>query len=194
VSVLAAALSSWPPEAWTALAAWVTAAIALVAGIVAWRQLSEARRLRREQAQPYVAVFMDHSGADPKFMDLVVRNFGKTAATDIVVRIDPAPQRAAASEGGYEKVWLPDRLPTLVPGQEWREMWDFTPDRAATDLPNHHEAVVTFKDPQGGKHCFSYILDWGTIRNRMSVKVYGIHDAAKALREIGKTLSKSDSP
>ncbi len=33
--------------------------------------------------------------------------------------------------------------------------------------------------------------DWGAIRNRMSVKVYGIHDAAKALRDIEKTLSKS---
>ncbi len=80
---------------------------------------------------------MDHSGAAPKFMDLVVRNFGATAATDIVLRIDPAPQRATASQEGHEEVWLPDRIRTLVAGQEWREMWD---ERPATDLPDHHEA------------------------------------------------------
>ena len=182
---------SWEAENWSALAAWVTATIAVVAGTVAWHQLREARRLRREQAQPYVAAFMDNSGADPQFMDLVVRNFGTTAATDVVVRIDPPPQRAAGSQEGYNEVWLPDRIPTLVPGQEWREMWDFTPDRAAAELTDRHEAVVTFKDSQGSEYRFVYVLDWSATRSRMYVKVYGLHDAAKALREISKGLSKS---
>ncbi len=184
-------LWSWPAENWSAVAAWVTATIALVAGIVAVRQLGEARTLRREQAQPYVAVFMDHSGVDPQFIDLVVRNFGDTAASDVVLKIEPPPQRAATSQQGYEAVWLPDSIPTLVPGQQWREMWDFTPDRAAGELPDRHEAEVTFKDSQGEAYRFSYVLDWSATRSRLYIKEYGLHDAAKTLRDISKTLKRS---
>jgi len=169
----------------------VTAAIAVVAGTVAWRQLREARRLRLEQAQPYVAVFMEHSAADPKLLDLVVRNFGTTAATDVVLKIDPKPQRASASGVGHMDVWLPDRIPTLVPGQEWRQLWDFTPERVKTDLPERHQAVVTFQDSRGEEHRFDYTLDWGATRTRMYVTTYGIHHGVKALREVAKTLSKS---
>jgi hypothetical protein len=159
--------------------------------VVARSQLGEARRLRREQAQPYVVVFMDHSAADPQLLDLVVRNFGTTAATDVVLRIEPKPQRASASPEGYRDVWLPDRIPTLVPAQEWRQLWDFSPRRGETDLPERHEAVVTFKDSQGKEHRFEYLLDWGATRSRMYVTTYGVHHGVKALREISDTLSKS---
>ncbi|MEJ7655287.1 MAG: hypothetical protein WKH64_19105 [Chloroflexia bacterium] len=50
-----------------------TAGIAVTAVVIARRQLAEARRVREEQAQPYVAVFMTSSGVD-QFHDLVVRN------------------------------------------------------------------------------------------------------------------------
>jgi hypothetical protein len=189
ISVVAAALS-WPPEAWSAAAAWVTATIALTALLVARGQLREARRLRREQAQPYVAVFTDHSGADPQLLDLVVRNFGTTAATDVAIRIDPPPHRASTSSEGYGAVWIPDRIPTLVPGQEWRTLWDFTPDRAAAELPDSHDAVVTFRDSWGEIHSFSYVLDWSATRQRMYATVYGAHHGVKALREISETLRK----
>jgi hypothetical protein len=189
LSALALTLPSWSPEAWSALAAWATAVLAMIALLLARSQLREARSLRREQAQPYVAVFMDQSAADPQFLNLVVRNFGTTAATDVVLRIEPKPQRAFASD--YKDVWLPARIPTLVPGQEWRQVWDSTPERVKSDLPLRHEAVVTFKDSQGEEHRFEYILDWGATRSRMSVTTYGVHHGVEALREISDTLSKS---
>lgn len=182
---------SWSPETWSAIAAWVTAGIAVVAGTVAWSQLREARRLRREQAQPYVAVFMDHSAADPQFLDLVIRNFGTTAATNVVVQIDPKPQRASASEVGHRDVWMPERIPTLVPAQEWRQLWDHTPTRVETELPERHSATVTFRDSRNEEHRFEYDLDWGATRSRMYVTTYGIHHGVKALRDIRKILSKS---
>ena len=119
------------------------------------------------------------------------RSHGTTAATEVVLRIEPKPQRASASQEGYKDLWLPDRIPTLVPGQEWRQLWDFTPERVKTDLPERHEAVVTFKDSRGEEHRFEYILDWGATRSRMYVTTYGVHHGVKALREISKTLSKS---
>jgi hypothetical protein len=177
---------SWPAENWSALASWVTVTIATVAGGIAIKQLREARSLRREQAQPYVAVFMERNAADPKLMDLVVRNFGTTAATDVVLKIDPPPRRVVVE--GHEDVWLPERIPTLVPGQEWRQLWDSTPERADADLPDRHNVLVTFRDSLKKNHRCDYVLDWSAVRKRLVTDVLGVHDVAKSLREIGEAM------
>jgi len=186
---VSAILRSWPAESWTALAAWVTAAIAFVAGCVALIQLREARRLRLEQAQPYVAVFMESSGSvDERFIDLVIRNFRKTAALNVQVDIDPVPQRVGG--GGIEDVWMPADVPVLVPGQEWRTLWDFAPRRVGAGVTARHSATVEFEDTQGRRYRFNYVLDWDASQKRMFVTTYGVHDAAKALREIDTKLGR----
>jgi hypothetical protein len=50
-------------EGWTALAGVCGVLLALGAAIVGGWQLQEARRLRIEQAQPYIAVYADPSPA-----------------------------------------------------------------------------------------------------------------------------------
>lgn len=214
-AVIIAAVESWSPEAWGALAAWITAAVAVAAGYVALDQLGEARqarleqaRLRKEQAQPYVVAYMAFSEASTFLVDLVVRNFGATAAHDVHLAIDPWPRRSidqerqrdaspadaqqgtpdqAESDHGY--VWLPDRIPVLVPGQEWRTLWD-TGRRLSTDLPDHHNARISFLDSQGESYCTEAALDWRIIKDREMVTVYGAHEAAKALRDLSKTAAK----
>ena len=58
---------------------------------------------------------------------------------------------------------MPETLPVLVPGQEWRTFWDTTFDRRESDLPRRHEATVKFKDSRGKEHDFKSILDWGLV-------------------------------
>jgi len=75
-----------------------------------------------EQAQPYVAVAIEPLiGVDPKFQELVVKNFGATAAFNVRLESEPPMERAAV---GGRALTLPT-LPTLVPGQDWRVLWDF---------------------------------------------------------------------
>jgi hypothetical protein len=143
------------PDAWTAIATWLGACVAVAVGIgavtVGGRQLSEARRLRREQAQPYVVVFTEGSGNDPRHFDLVIKNFGMTAATDVRV-VFSAPLESAVLRGppNHSPIRTPDVIPVLVPGQEWRTFWDFTAARAgASDLPDEYTATVTFSDSGG---------------------------------------------
>lgn len=186
-------VEGWSPQAWQALAAWATAGIAAAAGVIALRQLGEARRLRLEQAQPYVVAYMEPSVADPTFMDLVFRNFGTTAAFDVKIDIQPRPQRAmrVGPMGEGTDLFLPSPIPVLVPGQEWRTLWDDMRDRGNSDLPDRHDAEVSYKDSQGrGPIAFEYVLDWATYRDRGHVVVYGIHHIAKALREIESKLKR----
>lgn len=201
--VLIATFKSWSPEAWAALAAWITAAVAVAAGYMALGQLGETRaarleqtRLRKEQAQPYVVAFLEFSEASSFFVDLVVRNFGATAAHDISLDIDPAPRRSidadrqgeAAAERD-ETVWLPERIPVLVPGQEWRTLWD-SGKRLESDLPDHHAANMSYRDSQGEFYSVETVLDWRVVKERDVVQIYGAHHAAKALQELSKTITK----
>ncbi len=182
------------PIGWEALAAWVAVGIAALAGAYARGQLREAKRLREEQAQPYVVVFPDDAGVDPRHYDLVIRNFGSTAATDVEVRFSSEIHSAVLER----TIDTPDRIPVLVPGQEWRTFWEFTPQLDAalkieeSAIPSTYRATVTFKDSRRTKSYGPYVfeIDWRVLINRGFVTVYRMHDAARALIEIKDQLRK----
>lgn len=182
-----AIVDHWPPAAWGAAAAWITVVIAGAAGIVGLRQYYLAQELRAEQAQPYAVAYLEPSAVGDFYVDLVVRNFGATAAHDVRLTIDPPAQRHAGSGG---MVRLPDVIPVLVPGQEWRTFWD-TGQRAESELPRRHDAVVVCRDSRGRElPPLRSILDWDVMEHhRGRVDVYGVHHVAKALRELSKTVA-----
>lgn len=182
--------AAWGPADWTALAGWVTATIALVASTIALLQLRHARRLRREQAQPYVVAYMEPMVGAPEFVELVVRNFGATIARDVRISATPALRRTVQG-GDPEDVWLPEYIPALVPSQEWRTLWDFSPERTSAALPDRHEVVVSYQDSKNKKLPDTpSVLDWGAYRGRSWIERRGLHDAAEALREIAKITKK----
>ncbi|MGV7360648.1 hypothetical protein PJH21_29910, partial [Mycobacterium kansasii] len=82
------------------------------------------RRAAAEQTRPHVGVFMEPHSADWHVIELVVRNFGQTAAYDIQFSFDKPPTVAEyeSATDGYADVVelrLPRELPVLAPGQEW---------------------------------------------------------------------------
>ncbi len=58
--------------------------IYVVIGLFAWRQVHEARKLREEQARPFVIVDFE-----PDFLVyLTVQNLGGTMARDVIIQFD----------------------------------------------------------------------------------------------------------
>jgi hypothetical protein len=192
-------LGSWTPEQWSATAEVTTALVALGAAFLGLRQLRESQALRlqqerdalsirRERAQPYVAVSMEPLMAvDPKFQELVIKNFGATAAYN--VRIESEPEIVREWQGDSQKVPLP-LIPTLVPGQEWRTLWDFFPRRHSAGLPDRHDVRVRFEDSHGERFEFAYALDWAMNLDRLSVDAYGVHHGVKELKKLREQLGK----
>jgi hypothetical protein len=163
--------------------------LAFGAAVVGGWQLKEARNLRIEQAQPYVAVYADVSPASSSVFDLVIKNFGRTPAANVRVKVKPALSRAAY---GDELVGLPSIIPTLVPGQEWRTFWDTQMARKDSPLPNSYAVEVRFSDVTGRPDfCLQFELDWHVSTHRDVVDVSSLHDAAKALQEIRTTLKNA---
>ncbi len=189
--MMLASLWNLSPLAWSAIASWVGITIAFGAACVAWRQVKEARRLRDERSQPYVVAYLDPIEASPKSIDLVIKNFGLTAATDVRVKFCVPLESAVLGS----PISTPKTIPVLVPGQEWRTFWDATHARGANrELPRLYTAQVAFNDSRRKKTFqFQFDLDWNVLIERGYVTVYTIHDAAEALSTISKALTTATS-
>lgn len=167
---------------WQAIAAWVGLLLIAVAALVAFFQLQLGQRLRAEQAQPYVVIYAEHNEAHPHFIDLIVKNFGATAARDISITIDPPLKRSAGGE--IEDVKGPSLIRTLVPGQEWRTFWDSTIHRAELNMPSRYTATIEFNDTRGRRlGPYTFDLDWDQIMDRGWIETFGMHQLAEAVRE-----------
>lgn len=184
------------PLTWLAVAIWVTLALAVLALLVTARQLRRSAALRTERERPYVAVFMEPHAADWHLVELVVRNFGRTAAYDIEFAF-ATPLTVAAYEhayGGYTDVVplaLPKKLTNLAPGQDWRLVWDSARDRAQIggQIESRFTGAVTYYDRpattdrwwrRGRRQLRSeVVLDWASLPPTQRIELLTSHDLAR---------------
>jgi hypothetical protein len=179
-------------EEWTALAAWATFAIAVAAAVIALRQAVEARRLRIEQAQPQIVAYLEQDADVPEVVDIVIGNFGTTAAHNVLVSTSvPVRTSSAAAESEPELVPLPERFATLAPGQRWRTTWDFGRTRTAHEVLATENRVTFRFDYLGvdGKPVHNESdLDWAEVAARWWTEKRTVHHAAGELVQIRKVL------
>jgi hypothetical protein len=180
----------WGPADWEAAGTVVTAIVALLAVAVAIYQLRDARELRWEQAQPYVAAYLEPDPTDPKIIYLVIRNFGTTAASDLSIQVEPKPTKSEGVGGG--PLVYPPSMPLLVPGQEWRTFWDFSPFRFKDqDIATRHVMTLDFKDARSISHTNVCVLDWGSfMTGRTWIGRNSIHSIGKDLKSMDKHLAR----
>ncbi|CAM3314543.1 hypothetical protein BST27_26700 [Mycobacterium intermedium] len=186
------------PTTWLAWAAWAALAIGVIALLVITRHLRRNRQLALEQNRPYVSMLMEPHVADWHVIELVVRNFGRTAAYDIRFEF-PNPPTVAAYENasdGYADVvelQLPRELPTLAPSQEWRMVWDSALDRAEIGhgIETRFSGTVIYYDrperPRGWRFWdrgrrqleTKVVLDWDALPPVQRIELMTTHDLAK---------------
>lgn len=186
-------IEGWPTaDEWQALGSVGTLIVAVVAAIFAWRQVTEARALRREQAQPYVAAYLELSNElDFTFIFFTLKNFGLTAAHNIQISVDPKMKRAWGKVADPEPIDIPDNITTLVPGQEWKTLFDWGPHRLKAELFDAYTVTILYEDSNGkAMTAGTFVLDWNQYRTIRKVGVKTTHDIGKAVQEINSTLKK----
>jgi len=156
--------------------------------VFAWQQVREARTTRNQaaaaeiaRAQPYVVMVLEPSGADDVLLDIVLKNYGPTAARNVFVELEPWPMRVDKYINDSLRVGLPTPIPVLGPGQEFRTYWDNGLTYMKSDLPKRHEGSVRFEGLGGVQLESPVVLDWSIYEERRWVQVRTTHDAAKAL-------------
>ncbi|MGH3635938.1 hypothetical protein [Mycobacterium sp.] len=183
---------------WLAWAAWAALALGVVALIYTHRQIQRGRRLAAEQARPHVAMFMEPNASDWHLIELVVHNFGKTAAHNIRFSF-PHPPTVPEYEDvhdGYASVAelkLPSELATLAPGQEWRMVWDSALDRVelGENIASRFAGTVTYYDRPDDRPGWKFwqqrrrplatevVLDWDSLPPVQRIELLTTHDLAR---------------
>jgi hypothetical protein len=183
---------------WLAWAAWAVIALGVVALVFTNRQINRNRRLAAEQTRPHVAMLMEPHAADWHVIELVVRNFGKTAAYDIRFSFPNPPtvaqyEHAADGYADVVELQLPRELPVLAPGQEWRMVWDSALDRAeiGSGIESRFTGKVIYHDRPGrpgGRRFWqrkrpaletNVVLDWDALPPVQRIELMTTHDLAK---------------
>jgi hypothetical protein len=183
---------------WLAWAAWAVIALGVVALVFANRQINRNRQLAADQTRPHVAMLMEPHAVDWHVIELVVRNFGQTAAYDIRFSFSNPPTVAEYENaaGGYANVvslQLPTELPVLAPGQEWRMVWDSALDRAeiGNGVESRFTGAVIYYDrpakPRGWRFWrrertaleTKVVLDWDALPPVQRIELMTTHDLAK---------------
>lgn len=193
-------VTSLGSQEWLAIAAWVALVVIIVIAVWVSRLLKRNRQLTTEQIRPQVAMFMEPHASDWHVIELVVHNFGQTAAHG--VRFDfPHPPTVAAYEdnhfGGPPEIAeldLPSELPLLAPGQEWRTVWDsaISREQLGGSIRSRFDGTLTYTDqarPAGGKAARAWkkrqtfeskvCLDWATLQPVQRLELLTGHDLAK---------------
>jgi archaellum component FlaF (FlaF/FlaG flagellin family) len=160
-------MSSDASAAIAAVAACAQAVLLIVAAVIAYRQVQEARRVREEQAQPYVVVALEADPSAQWLLDLVIRNMGKTVAREVFVTFEPQLVSSLDREAGGNRIteWtvLKEGIRTLVPGQSMSMLVDSLISRYAgggsTQLPGRVRANVRYTDDRKSPNSYSYEYD-----------------------------------
>ena len=187
------------PAVWDALATIVTAAGVVTAGVaavIALRQYKSSEASRRDQTRPYVIVSVQPNAAGEEFMDLVIENVGTTAAHDVQVNIDPPfelsrqDQLPPQHRLNNARVFT-EPIPMIPPHHALRMFLDSAIERSDEgSFRDRYDAHLHYTDGRGGMWEEVCKLDLGLRAGMTYIQTFGVHHAAKALREIEKSVKK----
>lgn len=185
-----------PASTWDVVGTLLTGGGLLAAGIAAIVAVLQHRatgRARLDQARPYVILSAVESAIDRSFIDLQLANVGNGPAYDVKIKVTP-PFVTAMDERGHEirnaRIFN-EPIPMLAPRYSTTMFFDSGYERQGKDLPERFEARITYRDSSGHKWTDELnIVDVNIQKGLVYTETYGIHHAAKALREMQKHTKK----
>ena len=194
-------LASLGSAEWLAIAAWAALVLAVVVLVYIHRQVTKNRQLKTEQVRPQVSMYMEPHAADWHVIELVVRNFGSTAAYDVKLDFVNHPTVAAYEASDFDgppevaELDLPSELNYLAPGQEWRTVWDsaISREELGGNIRSRFDGKLTYYDrprPERDKGASKrwnkrqefetkVVLDWATLQPVQRLELLTTHDLAK---------------
>ncbi|MGJ6126279.1 hypothetical protein QN239_27260 [Mycolicibacterium sp. Y3] len=178
---------------WLTIAAWAGLLLAVLALIFVARVIKRNRQLKSDELRPHVVMYMEPSATDWHVIELVVRNFGKSAAHQVQFDF-PTPLTVGRYEEAHDDgppevaaLILPSELTQLAPGQEWRTVWDsaISREELGGEIQSRFEGALTYRDSarneKGRRQEFhtEVVLDWATLPPVQRLDLMLNHDLAR---------------
>jgi hypothetical protein len=182
---------TWTDE-WQVFLVAAQLVVLVVAAVVAWRQVREARELRLEQNRPFVVVDFDLDESKGYLIFFEVANMGTSLARAVQIEIDPPLESAIDIEMNKLKM-LNEGIATLAPGKKLRTFFDmsFRRNEAEKDYPMNHVATVRYTDEKGKREFEETSnLDLDQYMHMHTVTKRGLHDIYEQLEKIRRVMEK----
>ncbi len=181
--------------------------IALIVYVIETRKMATATRLAAEAAQntllemqvtrdqetaPYVVAYFDVPN-ETRSLNLVIKNIGKSMATDVNVVFDPALELRSPYQELFARVLPPDGIPSIPPDYEIRTSIDFFEKYKKSGFPMQFTIHVTY---QGGirkeKRTASYKSDLNLYRGIMYTVANepNVKDVVNELKRLASTQER----
>lgn len=182
-----------------AIAAVVQALILAVAAVVAWKQVSEARTLRKAQTRPYVIAYLRLHTESPSFVEIVVENIGATPAESVHVEVDP-PFKSSLDQGVSDRVadWglVAKGVAQIAPHQQLSTLADVLHSRFGNDeLPRKYDVTITYGDGlTHEKFTSSSVLDFDAFHGKHFISPKNLGDLVDPVKKIASVLDSWSGP
>lgn len=133
------------PDEWTALFAGLTFIAAVVAAVIALRQLRAHFESTRAQSRPYVIVDFTFKSI---LMQIEIKNIGATAAKDVTLRVDPPfesglNRQATTLNSIFSEA---EKISMLAPGRRILYTFDRAPDYYEAKRPERYQVTASYTD------------------------------------------------
>ena len=161
----------------------------LFVAIYAVRQFGAARRLREDQARPYV--YVDFEVDERQMIFITVKNGGKTGASDVSFKCEPA-LRSSRDDPSVEGRSLPSGFldqgwAHLPPGKVITSWFDTSPHHAAAKLPDRYEVTANYKAPALKNRALgpeTFVLDLSSYRGRWNQSPKALPELVDVAKEM----------
>lgn len=179
-------ISTWGPAEWAALGQVGALIVAIVAGLLVYRQVKDGQQIREDQTRPYVIVDLDFRGFQ---VALVVKNVGASPARDVKVTFDQPLRRPYPDDDPTEEFAVFSRgIPMLAPGRSIRIDFGTGPSFFPTEgggVPLRYEATVRYTSLDGKKAYDDppLVLDLLPFKHTLMERE-DLHDIAMALKDM----------
>jgi hypothetical protein len=178
---------TWTSSTWAGLQFLVL----VIAALVAWRQVREARRLREDQARPFVVIDLV---AWQTIAEFQIKNIGLTIARDVRFEFDPPLVSSRDSRVNRKPLaetnLFKQGIPTLPPGKTVNALFDTLPSRIKEGLPDDYSVRVSYKDALGKEHAETTTVGYGFLRDVGRITRRDMHDVHRRLEEIAREVKK----
>ncbi|MGH2777390.1 MAG: hypothetical protein ACRDJB_01950 [Actinomycetota bacterium] len=181
----------WQAADWSALGQVGALVVAVVAGILVWRQVRHTAQAREDQTRPYVIVDFEFQGWE---VLLAIRNIGTSPAMDVQITFDK-PLQAPHIEDPDELAVFTDGIPMLAPGRliaiPFGNGPNFFSEGVDEKLPLRYVARVEYSGHGGRKRYrdADLVLDLTPYKHTL-IERDDLHQIYQNLKEI-KTVMKS---
>jgi hypothetical protein len=176
-------------DAWAAIASWATLTISLAAAVFVYHQLREARLLREEQSRPFLIVDVALRSI---IVELVIRNIGATAATNVIVFFDEPVTSSRANGVAWSTTPLfTTGMPLMAPGRIIRFFLDTLPGRESAGLPMTLRGRVTYRSAGPRPRTYTETFDINLEVYRQSlIPEKGLPELVKEVEILRKEVAK----